>query len=111
MNHQLMPAGLEWIQIKTNRNTDEIEKIMSIIPQVGRARFTNQENDLSHLTSSLPSGSIAELVTEDSNIDEIIQHYPSFEGEIPKVNPVTTLGSANDLDIRIEPSPHGIMRD
>ena len=75
-----MPSGLKWIRIKTSRNTKEIEKIMSIIPQAGRATFTNRENDLSHLASSLPGESIEGLVNEDSNIDQIIQVYPSFGG-------------------------------
>ncbi len=79
-NHHLMPSGLKWIQIKTNRNTEEIEKIMSIATQAGSATFLNQENDLSHLATSLPAASITELVHENTNIDQIIQAYPSFGG-------------------------------
>ena len=79
-NHHLMPSGLKWIQIKTNRNTEEIEKIMSITTQAGSATFLNQENDLSHLAASLPAASITELVDENANIDQIIQPYPSFGG-------------------------------
>lgn len=79
-NHHLMPSGLKWIQIKTNRNTEEIEKIMSITTQVGSATFVNQENDLSHLVTSLPAASITELVHENANISEVIQAYPSFGG-------------------------------
>ena len=88
---------------KTNRDTEEIEKIMSIATQAGSATFLNQENDLSHLTTSLPAASITELVHENANIDQIIQAYPSFlVGEAVKVNPVTIRESANDLDIKMD---------
>ena len=99
-NHHLIPSGLKWIQIKTNRDTEEIEKIMSIATQAGSATFLNQENDLSHLTTSLPAASITELVHENANIDQIAKRIPLLVGEAVKVNPFTIRESTNDLDIK-----------
>ena len=79
--HTLMPAGLYWIKVSMGKYPDAAADMIDILPQAIEAYFVNQDNDLSHLSTSLPAASISGLSRRKSEVKGIKQPFPSFGGK------------------------------
>ncbi len=80
VNNTRLPRGYIWIRARIHKNYDAVSKIKSILPQAVLATFEDRDNDLSHLETSLPEGTISKLVTRVPQIKSITQPYNSFDG-------------------------------
>lgn len=80
INNTRLPEGYIWIRARIHKNYDAVSKIKSILPQAVLATFEDRDNDLSHLDTSLPDGSISKLITRVPQIKSITQPYNSFDG-------------------------------
>jgi len=76
----LFPEGLLWIKVKSPKTFDAVCKIIAIHTQVIKAVLNDQNNDLSHLETGLPSGTISKLIRRDAFVKKIEQPYNSFGG-------------------------------
>jgi hypothetical protein len=77
----LLPAGLFWVRAKTYKRYDVFCKVLGIHAQAAVAKFDNRGNNLSHLTTGIPAGTIAKPVERVSQIKSVIQPYASFGGK------------------------------
>ncbi|UZO81758.1 baseplate J/gp47 family protein [Aquimarina sp. ERC-38] len=79
-NNTRLPEGYIWIRARIHKNYDAVSKIKSILPQAVLTTFEDQDNDLSHLETSLPDGTISKLITRVPQVKSITQPYNSFDG-------------------------------
>ncbi|MBQ0734503.1 baseplate J/gp47 family protein [Aquimarina celericrescens] len=74
------PEGYIWVRARIHKNYDAVSKVKSILPQAVLATFEDRNNELSHLDTSLPDGTISKLITRVPQIKSITQPYNSFDG-------------------------------
>ncbi len=79
-DNTLLPENMIWIRAKIHKNYDAICKVIDIHPQAVAAQFENNNNELSHLESGLPSKTIKKLITRVPQIKSLSQPYNSFDG-------------------------------
>lgn len=79
--HSIMPADLYWIKVSMGNHPDAAAEMLDILPQAIEAYFVNQDNDLSHLNTSLGPASISGLSRRKSEVKAIKQPFPSFGGK------------------------------
>lgn len=70
-----LPAGVHF---------DSVSRFVDVKAQAVQAEFENHENNLDHLYSSLPAGSISKLVSRLGGIKKVIQAFNSFDGAPPE---------------------------
>jgi hypothetical protein len=78
----ILPEGLIWLRVTLPPGTepDAICKLLSIHTQAVEATFDNKGNNLQHLDSSLPAGTISKMIGRPAGIKNVSQPYNSFDG-------------------------------
>lgn len=76
----LLPSGKVWLRAQSDKNFDAVCKFIAIHAQVVLATFHNNENELSHLETGLPTGTISKLSQRNAHIKSVHQLYGSFGG-------------------------------
>ncbi len=79
-NNTRLPKDLIWIRAVMDKRYDAVCKLKGVHTQAVKAKFENQENDLSHLESGLEAYTIGKLDTKVPQIKSVTQHYNSFGG-------------------------------
>jgi len=81
-NNTLFPGNLTWLraQLPPGMPYDAVCKFLDIIAQTVQAGFINQGNDLTHLSTALPAGTISKLINRVSAVKELKQPFNSFGG-------------------------------
>jgi len=81
-SNTLLDAGLFWIkaQLPNGLTSTSICKMIGVHAQAVEAVFSDNENELSHLSSTLPAGTIAKFIEKPSLIKGVSQPYGSFGG-------------------------------
>ena len=75
-----LPEGLHWIRVRMDKPYDTVCKIIDIRAQAVLAQFENSGNDLSHLKTGIPAGTIAKLVNRVQEVKSVSQPFSSFGG-------------------------------
>lgn len=79
-DNTLLPQDLIWLRAKIHKTYDAVCKVIDIHTQAVLAKFSNQDNEVSHLAAGLPSGTIKKLITRVPQIKSVSQPYNSFGG-------------------------------
>ena len=79
-DNTLLPENLIWLKAEMNKTYDAVCKVLNIHTQAVVAKFENNENEVSHLESGLPSETIKKLMTRVPQIRSVSQPYNSFGG-------------------------------
>jgi hypothetical protein len=84
INHSntLLSGQLLWLKAKLPAGThfDSVSRFIDVKAQAVEAVLTNNDNDLSHLYSSLPAGTISKLTNRLGGIKKVNQPFNSFDG-------------------------------
>ncbi len=76
-----LPRGYVWLRARIHKNYDAVSKVKTIHTQAVLAEFEDRNNELSHLETGLPDGTISKLITRVPQIKSITQPYNSFDGQ------------------------------
>jgi hypothetical protein len=79
-DNTLLPENLIWLKAEMNKTYDAVCKVLNIHTQAVVAKFENNENEVSHLETGLPSETIKKLMTRVPQIRSVSQPYNSFGG-------------------------------
>ncbi|HNW50965.1 MAG TPA: baseplate J/gp47 family protein [Prolixibacteraceae bacterium] len=79
-DNTLLPNNLIWVKATNNQKYDTVCKAISIQTQAVLAEFSDNGNELSHLSTGLTAKSISKLVQRVSTVKSILQPYNSFNG-------------------------------
>ena len=79
-NNTLLNPNLIWIRAGMNKKYDAVCKIIDIQAQAVLAQFSNQNNELSHLTNGLPANTISKLSERIQAVKMVSQPFNSFGG-------------------------------
>jgi hypothetical protein len=81
-SNTLLDAGLFWIkaQLPDGLTSTSVCKMAGVLAQAVEAVFSDNDNELSHLISSLPAGTIKKFIEKPSLIKGLSQPYASFGG-------------------------------
>ncbi len=77
----LFPTNTTWIKAKMHKTYDAVCKVIDVKTQVVTAEFFDNNNDTSHLNSSLPAKTIAKLINRISQVKSVSQPFNSFDGK------------------------------
>ncbi|TDO68908.1 hypothetical protein EV143_11618 [Flavobacterium chryseum] len=80
-DNTLFPANTIWIKAKMHKDYDAVCKVIDVKTQVVTAEFFDNNNNLSHLDSTLPPKTISKLITRVPQIKNIDQPFNSFSGK------------------------------
>ena len=78
--HSLMPDGLFWLKLVVFNDPSLYNNFISIQTQATTVKFQNNQNDLTHLKSAVPAGTIAKLKVKDPAIKSVQQPFATFGG-------------------------------
>ncbi|HEX8019788.1 baseplate J/gp47 family protein [Mucilaginibacter sp.] len=78
--------SLTWlgVELPTAVTIDSVCKFINVHIQAAEAEFADNDNELSHLETGLPAGTISKLVDRLPQIKSITQPYASFGGLLPE---------------------------
>jgi hypothetical protein len=81
-SNTVLPAGLFWLkaQLPAGTHFDSVCRFVAIKAQAVLASFRNDGNELSHLETNLPAGTISKLSSRLGGIKKVIQPFSSFDG-------------------------------
>ena len=77
--HTLMPDGKVWLKLVFN-DEGSVPPLEKIVTQVVEASFLNRDNELSHLKTGIPAGTISKPIIPIQGIKSVTQPYPSNGG-------------------------------
>ncbi len=77
----ILPSSLHWLKASVTEYPGSISEAVNVHAQAARITFQDNNNDLSHLASPLPAGTISKLENDDPAIKGINQLYDSFGGQ------------------------------
>lgn len=80
-DNTLFPANTIWVKAKMHKDYDAVCKVIDVKTQVVTAEFFDNNNNLSHLDSTLPAKTISKLITRVPQIKSIDQPFNSFSGK------------------------------
>lgn len=80
-DNTLFPADTIWVKAKMHKKYDAVCKVIDMKTQVVTAEFFDNNNNLSHLDSTLPAKTISKLITRVPQIKSIDQPFNSFSGK------------------------------
>lgn len=80
-NNTLLKGNYVWLKAKIHKKFDVVCKVTGIHSQVQKAVFKNNNNELSHLSTGLPAGTISKLTQRLSSVKSVTQPYNSFDGK------------------------------
>ena len=77
----LLDSGLFWVRARLLKPFDAVCKVLGVHAQATLAKFTNNDNELSHLEKGLEAETISKMIERSSRVKSILQPYNSFDGE------------------------------
>jgi Baseplate J-like protein len=77
----LFPTNTIWVRAKMHKAYNAVCKVIDVKTQVVTAEFFDNNNDASHLNSSLPDKTIAKLINRISQVKSVSQPFNSFDGK------------------------------
>jgi hypothetical protein len=85
-NNTFLNQNLTWlgVELPASVTIDSVCKFINVHIQAAEAEFADNDNELSHLASGLPAGTISKLVDRLPQIKSIAQPYASFGGLLPE---------------------------
>lgn len=85
-NNTFLNQSLTWlgVELPASVSIDSVCKFVNVHIQAAEAVFADNDNELSHLASGLPAGTISKLVDRLPQIKSITQPYASFGGLLPE---------------------------
>lgn len=78
----LMTDQLHWLRGIVVEKTIAVCKIIDVVAQAAKVRFTDYYEISNHFKNTLPASSISKSVISDSSIKKITQPYASFGGRV-----------------------------
>lgn len=78
-NNTRLPKNYIWLKAKMHKKFDVVCKITGIHSQAVLSTFQDNANDLAHLKTGLPAGTISKLLQRLSNVKSVTQPYNSFD--------------------------------
>lgn len=81
---RFMETGV-WLRLRSNRPFDATCQLVNVHSQAVKVKFVDNSNELSHLKTGLPAGTITKMIERMSGVKTIEQPYNSFGG-YPKEN-------------------------
>lgn len=84
-NNTRLPGDFFWLKIKNIKKFDTVCQAVSINAQAALAEFENNNNEVSHLATGLPAGTISKLVERIATLKGVSQPHSSSDG-VPKEN-------------------------
>lgn len=69
-----------WIKAQMHKSYDVVCKVIGIHAQAVKATFEDNKNDVTHLQTGLPAGTISKMVTRIPQVKAVTQWYSSFDG-------------------------------
>jgi hypothetical protein len=79
-DNSLMDKGLLWLRITIPESVNAVCQMIQLHTQAVAATFEDNENDLAHLATGLPAGTITKMVERQAGIKKVTQPYGSFGG-------------------------------
>ena len=79
-DNTLLDEGYYWLRASVSTYADAVCEFVGVHTQALRAVFKNNNNDPTHLESSLEAGTISKLVDRLPSIKKVKQIYASFDG-------------------------------
>ena len=78
----VLPKEMYWLRARLPQNIsfDSVCKFIAVIAQADEADFINNGNELSHLETALPAGSISKMLNKQSAVKGVTQPFNSFGG-------------------------------
>lgn len=76
-----LDAGLIWLRATITKHPDRVPKMIALHTNAVKAQFSDQGNDLKHLDSALPAGTISKMINRLAKIKKVSQPYASFDGK------------------------------
>jgi hypothetical protein len=86
-NNTRLPKNYIWLKAKMHKKFDVVCKMIGIHSQAVLAAFQDNANDLSHLNTGLPAGTISKLLQRLSNVKSVTQPYNSFDYKPKETDP------------------------
>jgi hypothetical protein len=85
-NNTFLNQSLTWlgVELPTAVTIDSVCKFINVHIQAAEAEFADNDNELSHLETGLPAGTISKLVDRLPQIKSVTQPYASFDGLLPE---------------------------
>ena len=82
----VLEDGYFWVKIVNKKTPDTAARLLDVRPQAIRATFFNQKNDLTHLQTALPVGTISKFKVRKGGVKIVEQPYHSFGGRPEEKN-------------------------
>ncbi len=82
-DNTLLPKDLFWIRLTNVKEFDAVCQAVNIHTQAQLATFFDKNNNLAHLETGLPEGTISKMVERLATLKGVSQPYSSFGG-VPK---------------------------
>lgn len=79
-DNTLLPAGMHWIRIAVENESDTVCRFITVAAQALQATFTNRDNDPAFSANPLEAGTIAKLDQPDAAVKKIEQPFATFGG-------------------------------
>ena len=78
-----IPGNFFWLKVHNSKEFDTVCQAVSLHTQAEIAEFVNNDNEVSHLETGLPAGTISKLVERLATLKGVSQPHSSSDG-IPK---------------------------
>jgi hypothetical protein len=79
-DNTLLPAGYIWLRAKISKDYNLVSKAIGIHAQAVETEFSDNNNNLTHLTNGLPGKTISKMVNRIAKVKGVSQPYNSFGG-------------------------------
>jgi hypothetical protein len=81
-NTTILDPSLYWIKASVKSRSRAICQVIDVHTQAARVIFVDAGNDVNHLATPLPSGTITKLAVSTAAVKKIEQPYNSFGGKV-----------------------------
>lgn len=83
LENTIMPPGFLWLKAATPQDPASTSKMVDVVANAVEVQWVMASEDAAgaHLTTALPAGSIAKLVTPIAQVTKVKQPFASFGGE------------------------------
>ncbi len=79
-DNTLLPGGYFWLRAINTKAFDAVCQVVDLHTQAQLSTFSNNNNELSHLSTGLPAETISKAVERVKLLKSVIQPYSSFDG-------------------------------
>ncbi len=80
-SNSLLPDNLVWVRAKMDKNFDAVCKTIDVVAQAVSAKFSDNDNELSHLKNGLEADTISKLIQRVPTVKSVSQPFNSFGGK------------------------------